>query len=84
MTRLVLHIDRLVLRGVDPGDAEALAAGLRAGLARQLAEPGAAQALGGTASRPVVRADQVRLAPGDAAPAQGEAIAAHLVRETLR
>lgn len=38
MSRIVIHIDRLVLNGIDPGDADALGAGLREALARSLGE----------------------------------------------
>ncbi|HRO80446.1 MAG TPA: hypothetical protein PLR92_03405 [Alicycliphilus denitrificans] len=37
MTRVVLHIDRLVLRGVDPADAASFTAMLHAGLREHLA-----------------------------------------------
>ena len=39
MTRIVLHIDRLVLDGVDRSDAAAVADGLRRELRRLLSDP---------------------------------------------
>ena len=42
MSRVVVHIERLVLKGGRPGDGDALARGLEQELARLLAEPGAA------------------------------------------
>ncbi|QID17619.1 hypothetical protein G3580_08160 [Nitrogeniibacter mangrovi] len=46
MTRIVIHIDALVLQGIDRRDADAVAAGVRAELARRLADPAAANTLG--------------------------------------
>jgi hypothetical protein len=37
--RVAVHVERLVLRGVDAGDGQAVAAGLRAELSRLLADP---------------------------------------------
>lgn len=42
MKRIVVHIDRLVLRGVDPAAAAAVAGALQTELQALLAEPGAA------------------------------------------
>ena len=39
MTRVVLHIDRLVLRGFPAADRNRIAAGLRSELARHFADP---------------------------------------------
>lgn len=44
-TRLILHIDRLVLHGIDRAAAPAIAEQLQAELQRRLAEPGAAERL---------------------------------------
>jgi hypothetical protein len=43
--RVKVVIDRLVLRGVDPHQVQALADGLKAELARTLAQPGASAGL---------------------------------------
>lgn len=77
MTRVVLHIDRLVLRGVDPADAGAVAAALRAELGRRL-QRDAAAALAGQGDRAVLRAGRVHLAPGDHGQALGRAVAARI------
>lgn len=45
MTRVVVHIERLVLQGFRPPDGEAIAAGLQAELSRTLAGPAAARNL---------------------------------------
>lgn len=42
MKRIVVHIDRLVLRGVDPATAGAVSGALQTELQALLAEPGAA------------------------------------------
>jgi len=74
MTRIVLHIDRLVLRGVDPADAGAVAAALRAELGQRLQRDAAA--LAGQGDRAVLRAGRITLAPGDYGQALGRAVAA--------
>lgn len=45
MTRIVLHIDRLVLRGIPPAEIEAFTAALQQELQSQLATPGMAETL---------------------------------------
>ncbi len=37
MTRVIVHIDRLILKGVSPADADGLSAGLRESLSQSLA-----------------------------------------------
>ncbi|MDN3556275.1 hypothetical protein [Halomonas maura] len=77
MTRLVLHIDRLVLRGIDPDDAEAISAGLQAELQRRLAAPAAVDALveGGDRARLRIQPHVVGQAPASGGRALGSAIA---------
>lgn len=53
--KLVLHIDRLVLRGVPPGRRDALVAELQAALTRELAQPGAAEAWAASGHRAALR-----------------------------
>jgi hypothetical protein len=74
MTRVVLHINRLVLRGVERGDAEAVSTALQAQLQAQLsADAGAAwRGLAGTHR---LRAAQVTLPPDADAAALGSAVA---------
>ncbi len=43
MSKVIVHIDRLVLRGVDPSDQKAVATALQTELQRQLTEPGIAR-----------------------------------------
>lgn len=43
MTRVIVHIDRLVLKGFRPEDRDAIAEGLREELGRRLGEPAAIQ-----------------------------------------
>lgn len=74
MTRLVLHIDRLVLRGVERADAAAVSAALQARLQTLLAADGG-EALRQRAGTPMVRLGRVPLGAGRDAPALGEAVA---------
>ena len=64
--RLDIHIDRVVLRGVDPLDKLALVNALRAELTRSLAGAGAATGVVNAGSRctPVLRATVPALEPG--------------------
>ncbi len=57
MSRIVIHIDRLLLRGFRRTDRHAIADGLRTELAQYFAEPGAAHML-------AARGDQSYLKPG--------------------
>lgn len=77
MTRVVLHIDRLVLRGVDPANAHQVANALRAELGRLLgADAGAVLLANG--NKALLRAGRITLAPGDPAQALGQAVAARI------
>ncbi|MCB1938218.1 MAG: hypothetical protein KDE64_03345 [Rhodocyclaceae bacterium] len=80
MTRLVLHIDRLVLTGIDRHDADAVAAGVQAELQRLLAQPGALGALVGGGDRPRIRAGAVAVAHGASGHVMGQAIAGGIAR----
>lgn len=80
MTRIVVHIDRLVLRGVDRADAAAVTAAIHTELERLLARPGAAQGLAGTAGRSRVRTAPVRLGHGHSANVLGRAAAGRIVQ----
>ena len=78
MTRVVLHINRLVLRGVDPADAGAVATALRTELAQLLrADAGATHAAHGDSA--VLRAGRVHLAPDNPGAALGRSVAARIV-----
>lgn len=58
--KVVLHIDRLVLRGVPADERDALASGLRSALERELSRPGVAAQLVERGSRAVLSG---RIAP---------------------
>ncbi len=68
MTRVVVHIDRLVLKGFPPEDRQALAEGLRQELGRLFAAPDAAQGLAARGDAGRLRVSGVRVgataAPG--------------------
>ncbi|TLF52866.1 hypothetical protein FEI13_03960 [Halomonas urmiana] len=79
MTRIVLHVDRLVLRGVAPGDAAALGEALRAELGRRLAQPGALDALRAANGQHRLDAGRLRLAPERGTAALGKAVARRII-----
>ncbi|PKO32438.1 MAG: hypothetical protein CVU36_02000 [Betaproteobacteria bacterium HGW-Betaproteobacteria-9] len=80
MKRVVLHIDRLVLRGFDRADQAGIAEGLRAELGRLLATPQAAQALVAQRSVARLKVAPLPIAPGAQATAVGEQTAQSIVR----
>lgn len=82
MTRIVLHIDRLVLRGIDPADAAAVSDGLRAELQNRLENPEARAALFASGGRYRLNAGSVRIPHGQAAAATGQALAGRIVPRT--
>jgi len=61
---VTLHIDRLVLRGIDPMDKHALADGLKTELARVLGDPATRAALGQSRRTPVLRLGRMAMQPG--------------------
>jgi len=63
MTRIVIHVDRLVLSGFAPEDRAAIAAGLQQELARMLAAPGAAERLAGLGNLATLRIDTPSATP---------------------
>ena len=73
MPRIVLHIDRLVLRGVDRADAAAVSDALQAALRVQLAAQGIA-ALAAHAAVPRLRAGRVPVPQGGGGAALGQAV----------
>ncbi len=74
MSKLVVHIDRLVLRGVDPGDTAAFSAALQAEVQQQLAQPGTSQQIDRT-HRSRIDAGRVRGGDGTLANSTASAIA---------
>lgn len=77
--RVVLHIDRLVLRGIDPADAAAVAQALQAGLQASLALPGAANAWVARGDRAALRASNITPPPGATATELGHTAAMSIV-----
>lgn len=71
MKRVIVHIDRLVLRGFRDGTQSGIAAGLRAELGRTLSAPGIAERLMGVGNVASVRAGEVRFSPAAKAEATG-------------
>ncbi len=62
--RVTLHIDRLVLRGIDPLDQHALVDGLKTEMARVLADKAARTSLEQSRRTPVVRLGRMPLQSG--------------------
>jgi hypothetical protein len=66
MSRIELHIDRLVLNGVEPGDQKALVDGLRTELSRLLAHPADRAAWARSHRTPVLKLGAMPMDPGPA------------------
>lgn len=60
MSRIVLQIDRLVLRGIESGDAESFATALQAELQRQFAMTGMAETLSSIGQPARIKVGEVR------------------------
>lgn len=80
MTRIVLHIDRLVLRGFDRDDQAGIAEGLRAELGRLLATPEVARQLRSRHGVPALKVGAVRIQAGTQPTAIGAQAARGIVR----
>jgi hypothetical protein len=76
MSRIVLHIDRLVLRGIDPHNAAALSRAMQSELQRLLAEPGSAATLVANSDRTRVTSTNLSLPASGNDRALGRAVAA--------
>ncbi|HEF4760895.1 TPA: hypothetical protein SAN82_003342 [Pseudomonas putida] len=83
MTRIVLHIDRLVLRGIDQADAEAFTQALRDELSRQLETGLVGRGLRTFGDRYRLDAGRIHITRNDDAQALGRAIAARIVETGL-
>lgn len=59
-------IDRIVLRGIDPSDRQAIVSGMKAELARILADPVTRAAVSQSRRTPVLRLGKMPLAQGSA------------------
>lgn len=83
MTRIVLHIDRLVLRGIDQADADVVTQALREELGRRLEGGTASAGLRACGDRYRLDAGRVHIDQNDDAQALGRAIAARIVEMGL-
>jgi len=81
--RVLVHIDRLVLRGISRADAAAVSAGLRSQLQHLLAAPDAARALAAGGNHRRVRAGPVRISQRRGATTMGHAVAGSIVRGVI-
>ena len=80
MSRIMLHIERLVLRGIDPRDTEALSRAVQSELRRLLAEPGSAAALSASGNRARLTSASLLLPVSGNDRALGRAIATGVAR----
>lgn len=80
MSRIVVHIDRLVLRGVAGADAASVSAALRAELVARLATGDGLAALSPLHGREAVRAGRTAVARGSEPAAVGKAVAGRILR----
>ena len=64
MSPIHVHIDRLVLRGIDPSDRHALASELKTELARVLADPATQGAMTKSRRTPVLRLGKMPMEQG--------------------
>jgi hypothetical protein len=83
MRRVVVHIDRLVLKGVRREDRNSLAEGLRQELTLQFAEPGIAMHLPSETHVPRLHGGRIRLGPV-VAPASIGARAARRIAKVIK
>jgi hypothetical protein len=81
MTRVIVHIERLVLKGFRPGDRHAVAQGLQAELARVLSARDAASRLRGMGDVPRLQVGGVAVEKGASPQRVGEGVAQGIGRE---
>jgi hypothetical protein len=82
--RVVLHVDRLVLKGFPAEHRDALAHGLRAELGRLLAEPAMAERLAAVGNVERIRPSNARVAPDAAPRTTGASVARAIVNGVSR
>lgn len=75
MKRIILHIDRLVLKGYQHEDRQGIAAGLQQELAKLFAVPQAAQQLTTMGDISRLRAGNIRVGPGEKSQHVGSQVA---------
>jgi hypothetical protein len=84
MTRVIVHIDRLVLNGLRPEDQQPIAEGLQGELGRLLQTPGVAEQLASMRSQARMRTDGIAH-PQEGKPEQfGASVASNIVRNFNR
>jgi hypothetical protein len=64
VARVSLHIDSLVLRGIDPANQQVFAQGLKTELKRMLSDPAARVGISRSRRTPVMRLGQLAMQPG--------------------
>lgn len=79
MTRVIVHIDKLILRGVDRADAAAVSAQIQTQLQRSFAAPGTADVIASTGDRRRIVVPQSRSDQTHSGVAIGDAIARGIV-----
>jgi hypothetical protein len=84
MRRVVLHIDRLVLKGFEPGDRDRIAADLQGELGRLLADPATAGRLATLGHMPTMRSGPQSSAEGAKPQRSGISAAGAITRGLLR
>ncbi len=80
MKRIILHVDKLVLKGIDHTGANAVSAGMQAELQRLLTKPDATATLTDGGNRNRIRSQNVHITHGTDARAMGVIIAGSIVR----
>jgi hypothetical protein len=80
MKRVVVHIDRLVLKGFREGDQHGIAAGLQDELGRLLSSPGAAEQLRHLGNVESIRAGKIQVSLGAKPEATGVSAARAIAR----
>lgn len=84
MTRVAVHIDRLVLKGARPEDRHAIAQGLERELARVFGERDAAARLRRLGDVPRMKVDGVAIEQGAVPQRVGQSVAQGIGREMVR
>lgn len=78
MKRIVLHVDLLVLRGIDRADLAAVSSALETALKARLADDRAVAALAAHDGHAAVYAGQAKVSPSGSPGALGSAVAARI------
>jgi hypothetical protein len=84
MSRVVLHVDRLVLAGFPEHERTALVEGLELGLSRALVDPGGTRRLRALGDVAQLRAGSVRVGAGTPAQRTGAAMGRRIAAEISR